>query len=136
MRIALAFPGCHRRGGVERIMFECSRFLIGRGHDVTIFAADYETINAANAQYHHVHIQRRPAFAQGPSFYRACTRALAGNNFDVLNTHGCVCPTGGVHWVQSVHRAWLERSRALRPPLSLARFKQRINPLHPILLRL
>ena len=32
--------------------------------------------------------------------------------YDVLNTHGCVCPLGGVHWVQSIHRAWLVRANS------------------------
>jgi UDP-glucose:(heptosyl)LPS alpha-1,3-glucosyltransferase len=57
-------------------------------------------------------------------------------DYDVLSTHGVVCPTGGVHWVQSLHIAWLERARAMRPPLSIGRLKQRINPLHPEILRL
>jgi hypothetical protein len=26
MKIALSFPGCHRRGGVERVVWECARF--------------------------------------------------------------------------------------------------------------
>ena len=52
----------------------------------------------------------------------------------VLNTHGCICPTGGVHWVQSVHRARLDRSRSFRRPWSLGRIQQRLNPLHPVLL--
>lgn len=136
MKVALAFPGCHRRGGVERIMLECARYLASRQHDITIFASDWEDLNQPNVHYHRVPIRRRPAFLQGPSFFGSCTRELAGCNFDVLNVHGCVGPTGGVHWVQSVHKAWLERAKTLRKPLSLARFKQRINPLHPLLLRL
>ncbi|MEI8195593.1 MAG: glycosyltransferase family 4 protein [Phycisphaerae bacterium] len=117
-------------------MMECARYLATRQHDITIFASDWEDLNQPNVHYHRVPIRHRPAFLQGPSFFKSCTRELAGTHFDVLNIHGCVCPTGGVHWVQSVHRAWLERAKALRKPLSLARFKQRINPLHPLLLRL
>lgn len=136
MKVALAFPGCHRRGGVERIMFECAKYLVGRGHEVTIMANEWEPIAGGNVHYQRIAMTRRPVFARGASFFRHCSQALSRASFEVLNTHGCICPTGGVHWVQSVHRSWLERSKAMRPPLSLARLKQRINPLHPILLRL
>jgi UDP-glucose:(heptosyl)LPS alpha-1,3-glucosyltransferase len=38
--------------------------------------------------------------------------------------------------VQSVQAAWLEQSSRLRSPLSVSRIKQRLNPLHGVLLRL
>lgn len=136
MRVALSFPGCHRRGGVERIVFECARYLASRGHEVNVFANEWESDESQPIHYHCVPIRARPSFLHGPSYFRQCTRRLERARYDVLNTHGCVCPTGGVHWVQSLHRAWLERSREFRSPLSTARIKQRLNPLHPILLNL
>jgi len=136
MRVALSFPGCHRRGGVERIVFECARYLASRGHEVDVFASEWEPDESHPIRYRHVPTCGRPSFLRGPSYFRQCTRMLNGLRYDVLNTHGCVCPTGGVHWVQSLHRAWLDRSRAFRGALSVARMKQRLNPLHPILLRL
>ena len=136
MKVALAFPGCHRRGGVERIVYECARYLVGSGCQVDVFASEWEAISSPNIAYHQVLHQTKPAFVRPYSYYRACTRDLQGRNFDVLNTHGCVCPTGGVHWVQSIHRAWLEVSRRLRPLLSPAGIRQKVNPLHPLLLAL
>lgn len=53
-----------------------------------------------------------------------------------MSAHGCVSPLGGVYWAQSVHPSWLERSAQFRPPFSLARIKQRLNPLHKVLLQL
>ena len=137
MKVALAFPGCHRRGGVERIMLECARYLVGAGHDVHVFASEFDADREQDGFQHHVVTTgRRPRFLRGAAFYRACSSQLAEFDYDVLNTHGCVCPVGGVQWVQSVHAAWLDRSRRFRPPLSLAGIKQRLNPLHPVLLRL
>ncbi len=137
MRIGLAFPGCHRRGGVERVIYECAGFLAGRGHHVTVFANAWDrTDNTRGVQYRHVPARRFPGFLYGDSFSRHCARALAGSKLDVFNSHGVVCPGDGVHWVHSVHRAWLERCREFRPPFSLGRFRQRINPLHPVLLRM
>lgn len=70
------------------------------------------------------------------SFFQECSRQLNFDEFDVLSAHGCVSPLGGVYWAQSVHPSWLERSARFRPPLSAARIKQRLNPLHKVLLQL
>jgi UDP-glucose:(heptosyl)LPS alpha-1,3-glucosyltransferase len=136
MKVALSFPGCHRRGGVERIVYECAQFLGRRGHEVTLYANEWDKIDAPNIAHRHVSMVRNPGFLRGISYYIQASRALRGTSFDVLNTHGCVCPTGGVHWVQSIQRAWLETSARFRPPYSLKRLLQRLNPLHPLLLRL
>lgn len=136
MKVALAFPGCHRRGGVERIMYECAGFLATRGHDVTVFADEWEPDSRGVIRYERIAQRRWPAFLRGRSFFNASTRRLAEETYDILNTHGCVCPTGGVQWVQSVQRAWLEICKTLRPPLSYKRIRQRLNPLHPVLLQL
>jgi UDP-glucose:(heptosyl)LPS alpha-1,3-glucosyltransferase len=55
---------------------------------------------------------------------------------DVLNTHGCICPFGGVFRVHSLHRDWLNKSRMRRKALSPSGIKQRLNPMHPVLLQL
>src|SRR5687767_836664 len=136
MKVALAFPGCHRRGGVERIMFECARFLALRGHDTHVFAAEWEVDPTAPVQYHFVPTLRWPPFLRGRSYYQNSRQRIEEFDHDVLNTHGVVCPPGGVHWVQSLHAAWLHRCRQFRPAFSKARVLQRLNPLHPILLRL
>lgn len=134
MKIALSFPGCHRRGGVERIIYECAKFLSTREHDVTVFANDYEQ-NGARFQYHHVPMRSALKVLRPVAFHGSCVEAMRGGRFDAHGTFGCVCPEGGVYWAQSVHAAWLDKAKALRPPFSLARWKQRLNPIHPLLLR-
>ena len=134
MRVAVAFPGCHRRGGVERVVFECVRHLAGRGHGVDVLATEWETVPDDAAVYHRV--PARSGVLRPTSFFGAATRVLAGVRHDVLNTHGVVCPAGGVHWVQSLHAAWLDRSRQFRPALSMASVRQRLNPFHGQILRL
>ncbi len=136
MKVALSFPGCHRSGGVERIVFECARYLSTRGHAVEVFASKWEVDRSANISYVHVPALGRPRFLAGAYYRRRCTRILAKLNHDVLGTHGCVCPSGGVHWVQSVQRAWLEQCSRHRRPFSKRWLLQKCNPLHPVLLRM
>lgn len=136
-RITLSFPGCHRRGGVERIVFECARFLASRDHHVTVLANEWEVDETQpSILYRHVPMRDKPAALRRASFLQNCTRMLVGTEMDVLNTHGCVCPFGGVLRVHSVHRDWLEQSRKRRNALSAAAIRQRLNPMHPVVLRL
>jgi len=136
MKIALSFSGCYRRGGVERILFECARYLASREHAVTVFANEWERDETQSIQYQSVPMHRRLPFLRGISYFRACSRQLRHEEYDVLGTFGCVCPIGGVLWVQSVHRSWLEHAKAFRAPFSGARLRHRLNPAHPILLHL
>lgn len=135
MKIALSFPACHRRGGVERIIYECARYLAGREHEVTVYASEFEQ-NGAPFKYRRVETAPVPKFLRPISYFRACSRALRQTRCDAHGSFGCVSPVGGVYWAQSVHAAWLEKAKAFRSPWSLARWKQRLNPAHPILLGL
>jgi UDP-glucose:(heptosyl)LPS alpha-1,3-glucosyltransferase len=135
MKIALSFPECNRRGGVERIIYECAKFLAGRGHDVTVFANVFEK-NGAAIGYHHVEMRSALKVLRPVAFHDACARAMSGTAFDAHGSFGCVCPEGGVYWAQSVHAAWLEKARELRKPLTPAWWKQHLNPAHPMLLKL
>ena len=81
MKIVVTFPGCHRRGGVERIVWECARFLAGRDHDVHVFANEWEKEMEAVVQFHRVEMRRHPNFLAGQSFFEQCTHAL--KKFDV-----------------------------------------------------
>jgi UDP-glucose:(heptosyl)LPS alpha-1,3-glucosyltransferase len=134
MRVALSFPGCHRQGGVERVLFECARYLASRDHQVMVFASRWGPEDLGPVERRHVRIRQHPALLRGLSYRRETVRQLRNTSFDVLSTHGCVCPEGGVHWVQSVHKAWLERSQEFRPRFSSAWVRQRLNPAHPLLL--
>jgi hypothetical protein len=42
LRVALSFPGCHRRGGVERVMLECANYLAERGHETHVYSSDWD----------------------------------------------------------------------------------------------
>jgi UDP-glucose:(heptosyl)LPS alpha-1,3-glucosyltransferase len=136
MKLALTFSGCHRRGGVERVVFEAARFLGGRGHDVHVFANEWDDVGSDNVHYHAVPMVHRPAFMGPATFFTNCTHRVNVEEFDAISTHGCVSPLGGVQWVHSVHRAWLEYSRKFRGRFSMGRIKQLLNPMHPALLRL
>lgn len=135
MRVALSFPGCHRRGGVERIMLECANYLQEQGHETHVFATDWDeaAIHDGIIQ-HQVKAFSRPALLRLISFTRACRRELRWTRPrpEVLGAFGVISPPGGVLWVQSVHAAWLEISSQQRD--LKGRLKQKLNLTHPYIL--
>lgn len=115
MKIALVFTGSFRGGGVERIVWECARHF-GARHDVTVLADYWEDCGEPRVAYRKV--------SPGPrlrelSFRRRAGRALREDEFDRVVSFGSNCPAGDVIWVNSLHRAWLERRgpslRSLHP---------------------
>ena len=101
---------------------------------MTVFANDIEQ-NGARIHYRHVPIRRTIKTLKPVAFYGACKEAMRGSRFHAHGTFGCVCPEGGVYWAQSVHAAWLEKAKSIRPPWSISRWKQWLNPVHSQLLK-
>jgi UDP-glucose:(heptosyl)LPS alpha-1,3-glucosyltransferase len=134
MKLALSYPGCHKRAGVERIMLETANYLARRGHDLTVYAAEFE-YDSLDARIHTQLIPLPKSRFAAPIglFARAVKEKLRSQQFDLHCTFGVVCPDGGVEWVQSVHKAWLEISQTTRD--LGGRITQMCNPIHPMLLR-
>jgi UDP-glucose:(heptosyl)LPS alpha-1,3-glucosyltransferase len=138
MKAYLTFPACHRRGGVERIMVECANFLAGRGHDVSVVAAQFDPeVLAENVQRIPVQVNAKNAILRAAAFRRSAKRQLATLRDGSPSVHasfGVVCPPDGVLWVQAVHAEWLKISGQHRD--WKGRLKQRLNLFHPFILRL
>jgi len=135
MRIALFYPGCHRRGGIERVVLECANFLGGRGHEVHLCACEWDADLLHPAIIcHRVRTTGRfpAAAALGYAFHSRRALAAMDPAPDVVGVFGVQCPPGGLLWVPSVHGAWLKISRRSRG--LLARLKQRCNPFHSVIL--
>ena len=120
---------------MERVFVECAGFLATKGHEVSVFAREAEQC-ALPVRLERVEHRTTPSFLSPLFFSSECTRRMKKENFAVHGAFGSECPTGGVFWAQSVHKAWLERVKAFRSTMSVSRWKQRLNPLHPILLHL
>jgi UDP-glucose:(heptosyl)LPS alpha-1,3-glucosyltransferase len=135
MKIALSFPGCHRRGGVERVMLESANFLAGRDHDTHVFASEWDDPALQRGVVRHtVPSHNLPGVLRLPLFARE-SRAAMGRltpKADVVGSFGVAAPPGSVVWMQSVHAAWIEISQRTRP--FWGRCKQRLNSFHTVVL--
>lgn len=134
MKVALTFSGCHRRGGVERIMLECANFMASRGHETHIVTAEHDAqFLHPEIVVHGVNVGNGNALSQLKEFVRSGPQVVAKVAPESLGTFGAVTPPG-VCWVQSVHAAWMEISAQRRD--WKGRLKQRLNPFHPYVLNL
>lgn len=135
MRVALSFPGCHRRGGVERVMLECANFLAERGHDTHAFAGEWDDgALSPKVTRHHVSYRAWLPAWQTSAFVQASNRCHRGlvPRANVVAGFGAASLPGSIIWMTSVHAAWLEISQSSRG--WLGRLKQRLNPFHPLIL--
>jgi UDP-glucose:(heptosyl)LPS alpha-1,3-glucosyltransferase len=116
-------------------MLECATFLQARGHDTHVFATDWDHERLRGVAIH-------PIASSSLSWRRMKTFACESERqlgllhppAEVLAAFGVQSPPGGVMWVQSVHKAWIEISRQLR--CWRGRLKQRLNPFHATALAL
>ena len=110
--VGLLFPGCHRRGGVERSIRELSRRLAAT-YPVQFIGDDFDADGMAGVEF--VPVGGRPGrgFLAPWSFRgRAASRLSAGRP-DVTISYGADCPPGDILYVNSVHRAWLGHGRPI-----------------------
>ncbi len=136
MKIAVSFPGCHRRGGIERCVLEAVNFLAALGHEVHLLTSDWDRDALHSAVHvHAVPLPKRGSVLRLLAFARRSKKALAALPPGTVHAaFGVESPPGGVMWVPSVHKAWLEASKTQRD--WRGRLRQKLNPHHPALLRL
>jgi UDP-glucose:(heptosyl)LPS alpha-1,3-glucosyltransferase len=137
VNIAISFPGCYRRGGVERVVLETVNHLSDAGHEVHLFVSEWDrdAIDTRSA-VHPVSYASRMPLARIRRFPQRCEQVMrsTGLDFDAHGAFGVMSPPGGTIWVGSVHAAWLAISRAQRD--LRGRLRQMVNPYHHYILKL
>ncbi|MGD8200622.1 glycosyltransferase family 4 protein [Ornithinimicrobium sp. W1679] len=133
----MTFHGCHRRGGVERVMYECVNHLARQGHAVDALAGEWDD-SAFEGGVHRRTLEflDQPPALKLYSYARAARRAVGELSPapTVVAGFGGAAPPGSVTWMQSVHAAWMDISRQTRD--LQGRMRQRVNPFHPVALGL
>lgn len=135
MRVTLSFPGAHRRGGIERVVLECAGFLQAQGHETHLLASEWDRERLQKGVVTHlVPIPAHGSLLRTYIYARRSRRSLTAQRpqAQVHAAFGVLSPPGGVMWVPSVHKAWLEVSGRQRD--WRGRLKQRLNLNHPLLL--
>ncbi len=115
-------------------MVECLNYLAAKGHETHAFASEWDrTALRPDVACHDVPARAMLAAGRVAKFRHESARAVSALGPDVTGSFGVAAPPGSVVWMQSVHAAWLDVSRRTRTIRE--RFRQRLNPFHPMILR-
>jgi UDP-glucose:(heptosyl)LPS alpha-1,3-glucosyltransferase len=116
-------------------MLECVNFLAARGHETHAIAEALDPASISKlAICHKVDGHTLIPALHVPRFVRASARQIAALSpqADITAGFGVAGQPGGVIWMQSVHAAWIEIAQRVRG--FCGRWKQRLNPFHPVIL--
>jgi UDP-glucose:(heptosyl)LPS alpha-1,3-glucosyltransferase len=134
-KLALCYSGCHRRGGVERVVFEVARHL-HENWRTSVVAHELPTAGELPADVEMLQLSGKILpFGLGMRQTRAKAQEIVdGGGFDVVAGFGVQAPRESVVWMQSVHAAWWDLCRRRRR--GWLRLRQRLNPFHHIVLKM
>jgi UDP-glucose:(heptosyl)LPS alpha-1,3-glucosyltransferase len=134
MKIAILRQRYVAIGGAERYLVAVLRGLLGRGHEVHLFATAWETAPEPNLHFHRVPAIRQPAFARALSFALWSQRAVARTACELVFSLERTLRQDVYRAGDGCHREWLARRREHLPAVKAASL--RVNPLHQTLLAL
>jgi UDP-glucose:(heptosyl)LPS alpha-1,3-glucosyltransferase len=121
-------------GGAERYMNAVVAELARRGHEVHIFAHDWDGATATGVTVHRVPMMKAFSFLRAWSFARNCRKAIERGTFDVVFSFERTLRQDVYRAGDGCHREWLEQRRKFSSPLK--RLTLRLNPLHAVMLSL
>jgi glycosyltransferase involved in cell wall biosynthesis len=132
VNLGLVFLGCHKRGGVERSVWELARALSSR-HEVTVYAEEID--DAGLDGVHTVVVPQRTSGASRSLTFAAAARGrLHDHQHDHVVSFGVGDVGADVLWVNSVHRAWLQQSARFAAGDWRSSRLRRLLPRHQLLL--
>lgn len=110
-QIGVVFPAANRRGGVERVAWDLLEHLAETRGGATFLGRELSPRGNAKISFVEVRPRSVPTALAPLAFRSAAHTAASARDLKTLISFGANCPPGDVLWVQSVHKAWLSRSR-------------------------
>ena len=108
MKIALnIYKYLPAKGGGEGYLAEHANRLAERGHEVHIFASEWEN-NNSQLYYHSIPVIRYPKFLKDVSFVINSRRKMSGHGFDIVQVVGRALGMNVFNPHCGVEKAWLK----------------------------
>ena len=134
MKIAVIRQKYVNYGGAENFAADFSVQLAQSGHEVHVFANQWNAPGISNIEFHKVPAIKLNAFFRTLSFAWFAANRLRGKTFDVIQSHEKTWHQDVYRAGDGCHRAWLERRNQYASPLR--RLLVNLNPYHRLILRL
>ncbi len=128
MDIALTVGSFDLRGGIERTTVQLARTYRQLGHDVTVYAADWDHAQAEGFHMVKIHAPARPAWLRTLRLPAAMARALGRHDF--IHGHGTSTLRCDLLTFHSVHAAWCQACIATEGALAPRSLAKRLLPFH------
>jgi UDP-glucose:(heptosyl)LPS alpha-1,3-glucosyltransferase len=117
MKIALVQKTFAHKGGAEQYAINLVEALIRQGHDITVFAHQWDRALADGPKVQYVPMIKAPSFLQTLSFVWNTQKSLSKGHFDIVHSLSRVFPQDVYRMGDGIHRYWLmvqERNRLKR----------------------
>src|ERR1035437_2473587 len=88
MRVALTVGSFNLTGGIERVAVQLAGAYEALGHDVTIFATDWDLGFESRFRFERIVAPSRPAWFRTLVLPPATSRQLAKGHYDFIHGHG------------------------------------------------
>ena len=134
MKIALVRYKYTPYGGAERYMARLIDGLVAAGHEVHVFAAQWDAAGVGPVQVHRVPVISCAGWLKALTFAIGCRRLLKKERFDLIFSLERTLLQDVYRAGDGCHRQWLVRKNLGRG--MLARAIDFLNPLHAIILLL
>jgi UDP-glucose:(heptosyl)LPS alpha-1,3-glucosyltransferase len=136
MKIALVRKAYTPYGGAERYLTQMIERLRGRGHEVHVFARQWDSATAMAGEkagiFHPVPVIPSPSFLEALSFAHFSQSLLKKEEFDIIHSFERTLYQDIYRAGDGCHREWLLRRKKIDPWLK--RLTHPLNPLHRTLL--
>jgi UDP-glucose:(heptosyl)LPS alpha-1,3-glucosyltransferase len=130
MHIALTTDSFNQLGGIERVTVQLALGYRALGHEVTVFAVDWDSSYEDWFKFEKVNVPARPTWWRKMIVAEETARRLAHGSYDFIHGHGNSTLACDLLTFHTVHAAWLEVSLAEESPWSPRRLAKRIYPFH------
>jgi UDP-glucose:(heptosyl)LPS alpha-1,3-glucosyltransferase len=130
MHIALTVGSFNQLGGIERIAVQLALGYRSLGHQVTVFATDWDAAYEDRFNFEKVNAPAKPAWLRTLTLPRETTRRLERGSYDFIHGQGTSTLKCDLLSFYSVHAAWLDISVAEDGDWSLRGMAKRVYPFH------
>jgi UDP-glucose:(heptosyl)LPS alpha-1,3-glucosyltransferase len=107
MKIALVQKTFAHKGGAEQYAINLVDALIRQGHDITVFAHQWDRALSPGPKLQHVPMVKAPSFLQTLSFVWNTQKSLSKDHFDIVHSLSRVFPQDVYRMGDGIHRYWL-----------------------------
>jgi len=132
MKIAVIRYKYVNYGGAEGFVDQYTNQLASAGHEVHIFAHQWQTDSAPRLQVHPVPAWTFNSFIRSLSFSWFAAREIRKQKFDVVQSHERIFDQDIYRAGDGCHREWLEQRKQFLSPVK--RFFLAFNPFHRLIL--